>query len=235
MAPALGILMLDTRFPRIYGDAGNPSTWPFPVRIRTVAEATPERVVRDRAAGLVDAFIAAGQALAQDGVAGITTTCGFLCLHQNAIAAALPVPFASSSLLQVPTLSRILPPGRRAGILTIDRASLTRDHLEALGIEPSTPVEGVEPDGHLANVFVGNNATLDPLAGMRQLIAAGARLIMRHRNIGAIVLECANMPPYREAVVAATGLPVFDAAQVLTWFYRGIEGSARPHADGDLW
>ena len=87
--------MLETRFPRVYGDAGNPATWPFPVAIRIVRDASPERVIRDRAAGLVDAFIAAGQALAAGGAAGITTTCGFLCLHQDRIANALPVPFAS--------------------------------------------------------------------------------------------------------------------------------------------
>ena len=222
MAPALGILMLDTRFPRIYGDAGNPSTWPFPVRIRTVADATPERVVRDRAAGLVDAFIAAGCALAQEGVACITTTCGFLCLHQNAIAAALPVPFASSSLLQVSALSRVLPAGRRVGILTIDRASLTADHLDAIGIDPSTPVEGVEPDGHLASVFVGNKTTLDTVAAVRELVDAGGKLLALHRNVGAIVLECANLPPYAGALHAQLGIPVYDWYSMVTWFMQGM-------------
>lgn len=58
MQAPIGILMLETRFPRVYGDAGNPATWPFPVAIRVVRDATPTRVIRDRARGLVDAFIA---------------------------------------------------------------------------------------------------------------------------------------------------------------------------------
>jgi hypothetical protein len=99
MKPTLGVMILDTRFPRLFGDAGNAATWPFPVRLRIVRAATPARVVHDRAEGLVDAFINAGRELAADGVAGVTTTCGFLCLHQARIAAALQVPFASSSLL----------------------------------------------------------------------------------------------------------------------------------------
>ena len=218
----LGILTLDTQFPRIYGDAGNPSTWPFPVRIRTVASATPERVVRDRASGLVDAFVSAGRALAEDGVAGITTTCGFLCLHQHAIAASLPVPFASSSLLQVPLLARIQPAGRRVGIITIDRDSLTGDHLEALGIDPSTPIEGIEPNGHLASVFVGNGTVLDCVAGSHELVAAGSRLLARHRDIGALVLECANLPPYTGTLHARLGLPVYDWYSMVTWFMQGL-------------
>jgi hypothetical protein len=223
MTAVLGILMLETRFPRIYGDAGNPATCPFPVRIRTVADATPERVVRERAEGLVDAFVAAGRSLAEEGVAGITTTCGFLCLHQQRIGAELSVPFASSSLLQVPALSRMLPAARRIGIVTIERASLSADHLEALGIDPSTPVEGVEPGGHLASVFVGNHdVALDPAAGEYELAAAAGRLLARHWNIGAIVLECANMPPYTSALRARLGIPVYDWYSMVVWFMQGL-------------
>ena len=32
----VGILMLETRFPRIPGDMGNALTWPFPVQYRVV-------------------------------------------------------------------------------------------------------------------------------------------------------------------------------------------------------
>ena len=43
----VGILMLDTKFPRIAGDMGNAMTFPFPVRYHRVTGASPERVVRD--------------------------------------------------------------------------------------------------------------------------------------------------------------------------------------------
>jgi len=207
----LGILRLDTRFPRIYGDAGNAATWPFAVRIRTVSDATPERVVRNRADGLVDAFIAAGCALADEGVAGITTTCGFLCLHQRTLAAALPVPFASSSLLQAPVVARMVPSGR-VGILTIDRKSLTPAHLAAVGIDAATPIEDAG-DGHLAAVFLGDGRELDPATATAELIAAGGRLLAREPGLGALVLECANLPPYAGALRRALGVPCAVVAQ----------------------
>ena len=50
----VGILMLDTFFPRIPGDMGNATTWPFPVLYRVVKGASPERVVLNQAAGLLD-------------------------------------------------------------------------------------------------------------------------------------------------------------------------------------
>ena len=50
--------MLEARFPRIPGDMGNAGTWPFPVLYKVVSGASPQRVVRERAAGLLDAFTA---------------------------------------------------------------------------------------------------------------------------------------------------------------------------------
>ena len=91
----LGILMLQSRFPRIPGDIGNPVTWPFRVTLRVVEDASPHRVVREGADGLLDAFCEAACDLVTDGVDGITTTCGFLSLFQDEIAARCRVPVAS--------------------------------------------------------------------------------------------------------------------------------------------
>ena len=70
---ALGILMLDTAFPRIHGDIGNAETWPFPVIYKIVDGATSDKVVRKGAAGLRDDFAkAAGEVVAM-GADGIGT------------------------------------------------------------------------------------------------------------------------------------------------------------------
>ena len=80
---SVGVLMLEARFPRIPGDMGNAATWPFPVRYKVVRGASPDRVVRRRAEGLLPAFIAAGRELVEDGCDGIATYCGFLSLFQE--------------------------------------------------------------------------------------------------------------------------------------------------------
>jgi hypothetical protein len=226
-ASALGILVLDTRFPRVIGDVGNPATWPFPVLTKVVRDASPERVVRGRAEGLVEAFVDAGLALAAEGAAAIITTCGFLALHQRTIAARLPVPFASSALVQLPVLERLLAGGRRPGVLTIDAAALTRAHLLAVGADPETPVVGVDSDGEFTRTFLGNRPTLDVAAAEREVLAAGDRLLVQHPDVGAIVLECANMPPYAAALRARLGLPVYDMVSLGRWLHAAqADGSS---------
>jgi hypothetical protein len=102
----LGILMLEARFPRIHGDMGNASTWPFPVLYRVVSGASPEKVVLNGAAGLLPDFIEAAKDLVRLGAEAITTNCGFLSLFQREIAAAVGVPVATSSLMQVSWVQR---------------------------------------------------------------------------------------------------------------------------------
>ena len=122
----VGILMLETRFPRIPGDMGNAETWPFPVLYKVVPGASPRRVVCDQAAGLRDEFLAAAAELVRLGADGITTTCGFLSLFQNEIAEHVGVPVATSSLMQIPFIERVLPPGKRVGVLHDQRRGLSR-------------------------------------------------------------------------------------------------------------
>jgi hypothetical protein len=227
---SLGILKLDTRFPRLPGDVGNPATWPFPVRYKVVRDASPERVVRGRAAGLIDAFVAAGRALAGEGCGALITTCGFLALHQRELARALPVPFASSSLMQLPVIERTLPAGKRAGVITIDAASLSKGHLAAVGADPETPIVGVDPDGEFALAILGDLPSLDAAAAEREILAAGDALVAKHPDVAAVVLECANMPPYARALRGRLALPVHDMVSFGRWFYAGLSPAAYPRS-----
>ena len=225
---AVGILMLEARFPRIPGDMGNALTWPFPVHYRIVREATPDRAVRQGASGLLDAFVAAGRELVADGVDGITTNCGFLSLFQRDLQAALQVPVAASSLMQVPLVDRLLPPGKRAGILTISAGSLTGAHLAAAGCPADTPVMGTEGGREFTRAILVNEEALDVAAARADNVEAAQALLARNPEVGAIVLECTNMVPYAADIRAATGVPVYSIESFVTWFHSGLVPRRHP-------
>jgi hypothetical protein len=107
----LGILMLEARFPRIPGDMGNGETWPFPVLFRVVRGATPERVVLQARRACCRSSSPRRRELVELGAEAITTNCGFLSLFQAEMAAAVAVPVATSSLMQVPWVQATLPQG----------------------------------------------------------------------------------------------------------------------------
>lgn len=219
----LGVLMLEARFPRIAGDMGNAGTWPFPVLYRVVPGASPERVVLDGARGLLPDFIAAAQDLVRIGAEAITTNCGFLSIFQREIAAVVGVPVATSALMQVPWVQATLPPGKRVGIVTVSGGSLTPAHLEGAGVPLDTPVVGTENGREFFRVLIkAEKQDMDIDLAQADVVGAARDLVARHPEVGAIVLECTNMPPYAAAVQQATGLPVYDIYSLITWFHAGL-------------
>lgn len=219
----LGILMLEARFPRIPGDMGNAQTWPFPVLYKVVRGASPEKVVLNGARGLLPHFIEAAQDLVRLGAEAITTNCGFLSLFQKELAAAVGVPVATSSLMQVPWVQSTLPPGKRVGLVTVSGSTLTPVHLEAAGVPLDTPVVGTESGREFFRVLIkAEKDDMDIALAEQDILEAGRALVEHHPEVGAIVLECTNMPPYAAALQAEVGLPVYDIYSMVNWFHAGL-------------
>jgi hypothetical protein len=219
---SIGILMLDTRFHRFNGDIGNACTWPFPVQYRIVRDATPSRVTRPEGPDMLDAFKTAADEMIDAGVDGITTTCGFLALYQRELAEHCSVPVATSALLQVPMVARILPKGRRPAILTFSAESLTARHLEAVGADTATPIFGMPPGSEFQRSIREGDASVPFATLHREVLEAAERAVRADRSIGALVLECTNLAPYSRDIARRIGLPVFDVVTLVHWFHRSL-------------
>src|SRR5438105_3832568 len=156
----LGVLTLDTQFPRLPGDVGNPASFGVPVLTRVVRDARPQQAVQSaagqRAADLFTPFCRTMRELELAGAAAITTSCGFLVLMQQRLQAKCNVPVVTSSLLMLPGL---LEKHQRVGVLTISARHLDEEFLAAAGVPASrmgdVVVEGVVPEGEFAQVFLG--------------------------------------------------------------------------------
>ncbi|AVO37440.1 aspartate/glutamate racemase family protein [Pukyongiella litopenaei] len=221
----LGILSLDTAFPRIAGDVGCAESYPFPCDIEIVAGADSPDIVRDRAPApaLLDRFAHAARALEGRGATAIVSTCGFLVSAQARIAAEVTVPVMLSSLSLCPVI-RATCPGR-IGILTASRGALGPGALAAAGIAPQeVAIAGLEHDAIFAGTFLAARTAqatgIDRAAMERTVVAAARDLVAGNPDLGAILLECGNLPPYAEAIRAATGLPVFHLVDAAHWLVR---------------
>ena len=206
MEKTLGILMLDTKFPRIPGDVGNPKTFDYPIRKLIVEGANPQSVVMKADPNLLEPFIRAARQLEAEGVTAITTSCGFLAMFQKEVAAAVNIPVFCSSLLQGGFIADQLPAGKVLGILTANSEKLTERHFKGVGLDRVDKVIYGMQGTHFYHIFVARN------------------MVAEHPNVGAIVLECTNMPPYAKAINEATGLPVYDITTLANYV---MDGAAR--------
>ena len=219
----LGILMLDVRTPRMPGDVGNARTWPFPVLYGVVPGATPNKVIEERGVDVLDAFLDTAARLVSEGADGIATTGGYLSIFQRQLAAHCKVPVAASSLMQIPLVEKLLPPGKRVGVITSNSDALGADHLEAAGASPDTPVAGLQNGREFYRKFHFGKTELDAALAEQDMLDAGQDLMSRHPEVGAVVYECHNFAPFARALRDSIGIPVFSVYSFFTWFHAGLE------------
>ncbi|MDU8912993.1 aspartate/glutamate racemase family protein [Aestuariicoccus sp. MJ-SS9] len=218
----LGILMLDTAFPRPLGDIGHPESFAFPVAYARVPKASARAALSREAGALLAPFVAEGRRLVAQGCTGIGTSCGFLGPLQADLARELGVPVAASALSLVPVVARMLPAGQVPGIVTISAEHLTGAHLAAAGIAEAPPIAGCDPAGVFARTILEDRADWDAARARSDVIDAAEQLVAAHPHVGGIVLECTNMGPYAAEIASKTGRPVWSVIDLLTWFHAGL-------------
>ena len=222
----LGVIVLDTHFPRPPGDIGCPGTYAragIPARLLTVNGASARRVVQQQDPALLGPFVDAARTLAEQGARLITTSCGFLAGWQAELQAAVDVPVITSSLLQCADLPA-------PGIVTFDAASLHHSLLQRAGVPDGTPVEGLAPGCELQSRILADDTVLDLAQAQQEVVSAAVRLVSQHPQVQTVVLECTNMPPYRAAVAQATGRPVHDLETLLLTAWRRVQSSSTRRA-----
>jgi len=114
--------------------------------------------------------------------------------------------------------------------MTVSAPSLTQEHLDGAGIGPDIPtaVAGMETEKEFTRVMLGNEMVLDVDACREEHVRVARRLVCEHPDIGAIVLECTNMPPYTADIQRETGLAVFDIVTLVNMLHAGLAASLGP-------
>lgn len=208
---SIGILMLNSQFPRIPGEMGNASTWDFPVLYKVVKGASPKKVVEENDPNLLEPFIQAARELESEGVSAITTNCGFLAMFQKEMNEAVNVPLFSSTLMMVPLVYSMIRPDQKVGIMTVNKATLSDKIIRGAGCADTPKViVGLEQEEEFTNMILEDRLQMDVDKCREEHVRVARQLVEQNPEVGAIVLECTNMPPYSQAIQQATGLPVFD-------------------------
>lgn len=211
--------MLDTNFARPIGDAGNPDSWPFPVLIERVPQAFARDVVTGKFNDLT-AFKQTAQHIKDRGALAIISTCGFLARYALSNWAISDIAVIPSTLFRFQALQARLSAQRRVAILTIDASSIDVAIRENCGIAENTIIASPARTSHFCSAILDESEALDVARAEAEWVEVARATQRAHPEIGLWLFECANMPPYRDAVEQATGVPVYDILHLGTELFR---------------
>ena len=209
-----GLMQLET----MPGNSTNPLSYPFPVQMVHVKGANVQTVITHPSqAVLADMIRIAKERIEKENIRAVTTSCGFNAIFQKELSEALTVPVFTSALLQVPFVQCMIGYQRTVGVITANKSALTETHLRACGITADMKVEvlGLENAPEWSKIFDQPDEAFDIETVSREIINVAKDGVKQFTDMGAIVLECTDLPPYAKRISEATGLPVFDFVSMM--------------------
>lgn len=204
-----GLVQLET----MPGNSTNLKSYPFPVRLVRVEGANVETVITHPSQELLANMIRISKKLInEEGIKAISTSCGFNSIFQKELAEALDVPVFTSALLQVPFVYNLIGKHKIVGVITANKSALTKEHFHSCGITDDINIEvmGLENAKEWSKMFEKPDEKFDIDAVTEEIIGVARKGVAKHPEIGAIVLECTDLPPYAAKIREAVNLPVFD-------------------------
>ena len=190
------------------GNSTNPDSYPFDVALVHVKGANMETVETNPCQELLDEC----KELAAQGVKAITTSCGFNAVYQEALAAAVPEIVFTSALLQVPFAQTIVGKNGKVAILTANATHLTDAHFTHANItnRDNLLVYSMHDQPEWSRVYSDPDGPFDLDAVANEVVNVLRKGLEEHPDIGAVVFECTDLPPFASRVREELGLPVFD-------------------------
>ena len=215
---AVGLVQLRAMLPMIPGHVGNGTTFDFPLLYREMLPPDPYKIMAlepEKETEFVDEIVKAAKWLELQGVRGIVGNCGFFGTYQKVVQERIDTPFFSSSLVQLPTILQCLPRKKKVGVVTANGPILEEcPAVENCGVSLEDKAERVVIQGaegpEFDKVLKQTGEPFNVLKLEGEIVSAAEKILKKDPNIGAILLECTELPPAAFAVQKAARLPVYD-------------------------
>ena len=220
----VGILVQDVHYPLLPGNVVNGYTYDFPMRFQVVPGANQARMhVGDQT--LIPDLVTTAKLLEKEGCRVISAACGYFGHFQKSVADQVDIPVYLSSIIQIPWISVALKSSQKIGILCADQKNLTQEVFVACGV-PDEIYErccivgaGDMPE---FSALLERRGHFDNKILRQELIDLTKNLLKNEPNIGAILLECSDMPPYAAAIQREVALPVYDYITMIKYIHSVV-------------
>lgn len=216
----VGIIAVDLLYPKMPGNVANATTYPFPVLYKKVSFEIERLFEGD--CGLEEEIVNAAKELESEGVRAIVGACGYFVHFQRAVAEAVNVPVFLSSLCQLPMIKLSVSEKKNILILAASGEHIDEKALSVVGVDNERII--VRDIGSLpafSPIRYGKKA-LDNGKLTEELCRVVTEELNKNPNVGAILLECSDLPPYASAIQSVCGLPVFDFNTMIDLIYHSV-------------
>ena len=205
------------------GNSTNPLTYPFPVLFKKVAGANYQSVLVSPDAGLVGPMLETAESMIDQGVKAIITSCGFNAIFQKELADALNVPVYTSALLQIPFIRASLGK-KKLVVITASKRDLKPDHFHAVGVMDMHGIEiyGMEEMPEWSKISRSPDKPLSMEKVEDEVVSLAALAKQEHPDLGAILLECTDLPPFADTVRKALNLQVYDLLTMVALIHKSF-------------
>lgn len=217
---AIGIITIDFDYVKLPGNVANATTFDFPVLYEVVRFEIEELFQGSEA--ILGQVLEAARRLEKKGVRAIVGACGYFNHFQEDIKRAVSIPVFMSSVLQIPLIKMGLRDDQKIAVIVADgdgadraffakaKADINDCIVQEIGtLESFAPIRYIKP-------------YLDHAQLTKDLVALVAQLKKDHPEIGAVLLECSDLPPYAWAIQREVGLPVFDFITLIKWVHSAV-------------
>jgi len=216
----VGILCLPGVSALIPGNVQNVGTFDFPVLYKVLEDVRFEQIANgDRA---VEAAIVAGaKELVANGVKAVVGACGSLGHYQSAVANAVEVPVFMSILMQIPFILRSL--GKNQKLVAVFASTQTFTPLiqSECGIDDLDRIVAVDLMGCPSfDGMIEPEIEFDGDALLEDMITRIESVM--DDSVGALLLQCSDLPPFASELQQYFGLPVYDMTGLTGWLQSAV-------------
>ncbi len=205
------------------GNSTNPLTYPFPVLFERVVGANYQTVLVAPDVKLVGAMVEAAESMIAQGVKAIITSCGFNAIFQKELADALKVPVFTSALMQIPFIHASLG-GQKLLVITASKHDLKPEHFHAVGVTDMHGIEiyGMDEMPEWSKISRSPDQPLSIEKVENEIVTLAVTAKEKHPNLGAVLLECTDLPPFADAVRKAVNLQVYDLSTMVALVHKSF-------------
>ncbi|MCK9217294.1 MAG: aspartate/glutamate racemase family protein [Firmicutes bacterium] len=211
----IGIIMMDTVFPRTIGDLGNFQTFSVPVVYKVLNGITANELNKNPE-GFARKFIEAAKELENEGVKAITTCCGLAIKYQKEVKEALNIPFFASIYNLVPLIHSMIASNKVIGIFhDIDRGTDDTTFNLAGWSQNDIPIARtfMEPGAQYARMIKEDLPEVDFKILEEEVRQMTKKFVIGNPKLGAILLACTNYGQFSRLIQDISHVPVFGMVQ----------------------